>query len=211
MASAAGAGQQHVSPAERLSARWNAMFRAESNLLYDTLLWTSSDWPLPALQWQAGSWQLPEHLQEMQQQAAADAEEDALAGYELDEAAAGGDVDDAGDADMLDAQDAPDSAAAAAGRRSRGSRQLTAGGKQLLPMPLDFQYLLTGDQTGGQEAAHLVLWRVQLPGQLPAGFDPALQQLAMTRGEIEPVLVRVCCCSHGRCMLQHTFSCIKCC
>ncbi|KAF6258744.1 WD40-repeat-containing domain protein [Scenedesmus sp. NREL 46B-D3] len=192
MAEAAPPGQQpqqqlhqHVSPAEQLSARWNAMFRTDNNLLYDTLLWTSNDWPQAALQWQTGSWQLPEHLQELQQQAATDAEEEALAGYELDGTAAGDRIEEAA---VLDAKDGLGAAAAAGVLRSRSSQQWFLGGKQLLPMPLDFQYLLTGDQTGGQEAAHLVLWRVRLPGQLPAGFDPAAQQLAMLRGEVEPVL-----------------------
>jgi hypothetical protein len=185
---------QHVSKAERLSARWNSMFRADNNLLYDKLLWTSSDWPLPAVQWQTGSWQLPEALQELQQQAAADAEAEALAGYQLDEyddADTAEDNLDDSDTEMHDAS-ADGSAGSQRNRRNRiqnGNRQWFSGGKPILPMPLDFQYLLTGDQTGGQEAAHLVLWRVRLPGQLPAGFDAAAQQLAMMRGEIEPVLV----------------------
>jgi hypothetical protein len=193
MANTAGPSQRHqhqqkdISPAERLSARWNKMFRTDGNLLYDTLLWTSNDWPLPAVQWQSGSWQLPEYLQELQQQAAADAEEEALAGYELDETAAALDDDPEKDEEMADADNS--TGPAAAQRRNRSNRQWMSGGKQLLPMPLDFQYLVTGDQTNGQEAANLVLWRVRLPGQLPAGFDPAVQQLAMVQGEIEPVLV----------------------
>jgi hypothetical protein len=207
MAQQAASGQQHhqqhhqhVSKAEQLSARWNAMFRTENNLLYDKLLWTASDWPLPAMQWQTGSWQLPERLQELQQQAASDAEEEALAGYELDEDAdtdpAADNVDDLeGDAETLDASDDGLAAGRQRNRRNRiqnaADRRWFSGGKQILPMPLDFQYLLTGDQTDGQEPAHLVLWRVRLPGQLPAGFDPAVQQLAMVRGEIEPVLVSV--------------------
>jgi hypothetical protein len=176
--------QHHPSPFDKQSARWK-MFRTEGNLLYDTLLWTSSDWPLPAMQWQDSSWQLPAFLQELQQQAAADAEEEALAGFELDSSAA---ADASADAD--DMQDSDDEADHhTAGRRSNSNRQRTSGGKQLLPMPLDFQYLLTGEQADGREARHLVLWRVRLPGELPAGFDPAVQQLAMVRGEIEPVLV----------------------
>jgi hypothetical protein len=186
---------QHVSKFEQQSARWNAMFRTDNNLLYDKLLWTSSDWPLPALQWQAGSWQLPEYLQELQQQTAAEAEAEELAGYELDADAdtAADDLDDSeGDVEMLDASE--DGLAGRQRNRSNRiqnptNRRWFSGGKQILPMPLDFQYMLTGDQTDGQEPAHLVLWRVWLPGQLPAGFDPAAQQLAMMRGEIEPVLV----------------------
>lgn len=58
-----------------------------------------------------------------------------------------------------------------------------------LPGPLDFQYLVLGTSTDGLEDAHVVLCRVTLPGQLPDGFDPARQAVALGHYDITPVMV----------------------
>lgn len=159
----AAAGDHGPSPADRLAERWN-MFRAEHNSLYDLLFWKQLEWPSLALQWQPAAWQLPDFVLELQQVDA-----------EAAEAAALGDEGEAG------------ASATQLGQQQHMDRR--GGDKERVPVPLEYHYLLIGDQTSHQEGSSLGLWQVRLPGRLPAGFDLEQQQLVMVPAEIELVLV----------------------
>ncbi len=200
LAAAVGGGQQHHhhhhhrSPADLLRERWCGIFRAEHNTLYDVLMWRRQVWPIITLQWQPAAWQPPEQLL-LEQQTAADAAVKKALGREGDitgitSTPTGGVVEGIGANDM-DVDE--DTEAAAAGRRYAVG-DIDKEGREVVALPVDYQYLLAGQQTGSQEQSHVLLYRVGLPGKLPAGFDPARQRLVMVKGELEAVLV-----SGGQC------------
>lgn len=177
------------SPADRLTARWN-MFRSETNTLYNTLLWQPLDWPCLTLQWQLEAWQPPQHILDLQVEAAEAAERAALG------------LDDSSDTDTEPSQSPAAAAAApadamdvdqAAAAPASPSSSSGAGDPDLIAMPFVYQYIVTGEQTSGQEGSRLIVWRVSLLGQIPAGFDPKRHQLALTGGEITPVMVSTTC------------------
>lgn len=185
------------SPADRLASRWQ-MFRRESNTLYDTLLWQPQDWPILTLQWQSTAWQPPQHVLDLQQAAAAEQAAAAALGIDHDlDHDLGNDSSPSAAAEAGDMDVDSGAAAAAAGRGSLGSRCSSGSppGSQhsadddVIAMPFEYQYILTGEQTIRGETSNLILWRVSLLGHVPTGFNPDRQQLALAGASIEPVMV----------------------
>jgi hypothetical protein len=57
----------------------------------------------------------------------------------------------------------------------------------VLQMPVEYHYLLAGSQTSRQGTAHVDLYRVEVPGQLPA-LQPQ-QRVLMQAGTLQHVMV----------------------
>lgn len=147
--------------------------------MYDVLLWQDLTWPSLALSWLPYSaWTQPPDI--------AAAEVAAIHRRRQDfehhaTAAAPGAGTGAGTSQDMEVDEQP--AAAVSGQTGQRHRQL-------VQMPVDYQYLLVGSQTSGQGAAHVDLYRVELPGQLEHGLQRQ-QRVLMQKADMHQVMVGV--------------------
>lgn len=170
--------------------------------MYDALIWSDMKWPALSLAWLPGAaWTQPaaiaaaeaaaqqQRLRDFQRHAAAHLRSKAAAvpdpaAHQQDRS---GGPPGAGSPNDMDV----DGAAGSSGRQQHpGSSHPQQ--QQLLQMPVECHYLLTGAQTSGQGTAHVELYRVELPGQLPALQAQAQQRVLMQEGGMQCVMVGVC-------------------
>lgn len=150
--------------------------------MYDVLLWQDMKWPALSLAWLPQStWAQPPAIAAAEAAAKQARQQD----FDFHAAAAAQQAAGAADSDAPaengDAMDIDHEAQAAAAGNGSHTRP------QLVPMPVDYQYLLTGTQTSGQEKAHLELYRVEVPGT--AGDLQPNQQVLMQKGDVKLIMV----------------------
>lgn len=182
--------------------------------MYDSLIWSDMKWPALSLAWLPSSgWTQPaavaaaeaaaqqQRLRDHQQHAAAHLRSGAAGttGPARPQQEGSGSPSaspkgaGAGGSDDMDTDGAPGSSSGRKQQRQRGNDQPQQ--QQLLQMPVECHYLLTGTQTSRQGTAHVELYRVELPGQLPA--LQVQQRVLMQKGTMQCIMVSLACRERG--------------